>query len=375
MLIFRVIFVSKMPPSKLRQLQKSKCAKMTQKYLSNVQKQKQNESGGGSVGAGDTVTGEHDISSTLEAANKPNERPVDIRKESLHLERHVTDSSERILLLKEKRLCSMFESCLSKCCQGNTELWVKTEQCKVFCTLKCSEYNGIVYEDGPKEIKIEQNRKTTEVNLRFVYISMVNDVGNAGMSRTCTALGIRRMPPKTYQKYKNVICRRVASSVKEHQDSNIFSYYAKKLNIECDENGILNIDVSFDGTWMRRGHNSRIGCAFVIECYTGTAVDFLVLSTYCHACIVLAEKRKKNKITEEQYREKLRVHKEKKLCKKNFTGSSNAMDKEAAVILWNRSMTLKLRYTTMVSDGDSSAFKSITACNNNEGPYGKCSLL
>ena len=76
---------------------------MTQKYLSNVQKQKQNESGGGSVGAGDTVTGEHDISSTLEAANKPNERPVDIRKESLHLERHVTDSSERILLLKEKK--------------------------------------------------------------------------------------------------------------------------------------------------------------------------------------------------------------------------------------------------------------------------------
>ena len=36
--------------------------------------------------------------------------------------------------------------------------------------------------------------------------------------------------------------------------------------------------VSFDGTWMKRGYKSRYGIAFVIEYYTGLAIDFEILS-------------------------------------------------------------------------------------------------
>ncbi|CAL8239935.1 unnamed protein product [Gadus morhua 'NCC'] len=45
-------------------------------------------------------------------------------------------------------------------------------------------------------------------------------------------------------------------------------------------------------------------------------------------------------------------------CAKNFSGSSKAMEQEAARRMWARSVSRhQLRYTEMLSDGDSSAFK------------------
>ena len=72
----------------------------------------------------------------------------------------------------------------------------------------------------------------------------------------------------------------------------------RTLGFESDEEGILNIAVSFDRTWMKRGHMSKIGCAFVTETHTGIVVDYVVLSSYCHACSVLAANHKWKKITQ-----------------------------------------------------------------------------
>ena len=57
-------------------------------------------------------------------------------------------------------------------------------------------------------------------------------------------------------------------------------------------------------------------------------------------------------------------------CNKNFRGTSGGMEVEAAEILWNRSLERNLRYTTMVSDGDSKSFKHLT----NKRVYGDVEL-
>jgi hypothetical protein len=49
----------------------------------------------------------------------------------------------------------------------------------------------------------------------------------------------------------------------------------------------LSIDVSFDGTWMTRGHRSHVGAAFVIDCDTGFVVDYEVL---CNCCEIYYKK-------------------------------------------------------------------------------------
>jgi hypothetical protein len=54
------------------------------------------------------------------------------------------------------------------------------------------------------------------------------------------------------------------------------------------------------------------------------------------------------------------------VCAKNFNGTSKAMEKEAALNIWNRSLDKNLRYTQMLSDGDSVAFKAVCDLQ----PYG-----
>lgn len=54
-------------------------------------------------------------------------------------------------------------------------------------------------------------------------------------------------------------------------------------------------------------------------------------------------------------------------CSKNFSGSSGAMEVEAAKVMWGRSDILhQLRYTTLVSDGDAKTFSALTEIR----PYG-----
>ena len=40
----------------------------------------------------------------------------------------------------------------------------------------------------------------------------------------------------------------------------------------------LDIHVSYDGTWMKRGYKSHIGVGFVIKCNTGFVVEYVILS-------------------------------------------------------------------------------------------------
>ena len=50
----------------------------------------------------------------------------------------------------------------------------------------------------------------------------------------------------------------------------------------------------------------------------------------------------------------------------NYTGSSNAMEVEAAKRLWGRSLALGLVYTGLVGDGDSKAYQAVVRLE----PYG-----
>ena len=54
--------------------------------------------------------------------------------------------------------------------------------------------------------------------------------------------------------------------------------------INRGENPIIDISVSFDGTWQKRGFTSLYGVGICIDVLTGYVVDYVVLSKYCHAC-------------------------------------------------------------------------------------------
>ncbi len=61
---------------------------------------------------------------------------------------------------------------------------------------------------------------------------------------------------------------------------------------------------------------------------------------------------------DENFDEWLQSHSEK--CSKNYEGSANSMEMECAKRIWERSEeTHKLRYTTILSDGDSKTYDSL----------------
>ena len=54
--------------------------------------------------------------------------------------------------------------------------------------------------------------------------------------------------------------------------------------INRGENPIIDISVSFEGTWQKHGFTSLYGIGICIAVLTGYVVDYAVLSKDCHAC-------------------------------------------------------------------------------------------
>lgn len=46
----------------------------------------------------------------------------------------------------------------------------------------------------------------------------------------------------------------------------------------------INIGVSYDGSWQKRGFTSKYGVGCVIEVVTGLVIDYEVISKYCRVC-------------------------------------------------------------------------------------------
>ncbi|GFV68973.1 uncharacterized protein TNCV_3247471 [Trichonephila clavipes] len=115
--------------------------------------------------------------------------------------------------------------------------------------------------------------------------------------------------------------------------------------------------VAVDGTWQKRGYTSLNGVVTVTSIDTGKVIDVDILSKYC-AC--------KN----------LPFHE--KDCKRNYVGSSGAMEIQGASKIFQWSLSLhNARYITYLGDGDCKAFDAVKKKNiyGNEYPIEKLECI
>ena len=62
------------------------------------------------------------------------------------------------------------------------------------------------------------------------------------------------------------------------RDAIVNAYH--EIGVDPDKDGVLDISVSFDGSWQKRGHSSHKGVASVIDLVTGFPIDlryFLII--------------------------------------------------------------------------------------------------
>ena len=274
---------------------------------------------------------------------------------------HVQETREAHCLVTHAHLQALLETG-STCdaCGGAYSVSIDTVCMEPRIAVTCGVCETTAYESAPSSVP-SYDGLTTKHNASFVaavYDSLTNGLGSTGLCRTmdnlCVTLRI------SFREYYNCAEYLYAAMKKFYSElqPGVLSAVAKCYD-EAD--GLLDIDVSYDGTWMTRGHRSHIEVSFVIECNTGFIVDFEVISNYCEVCT-----KKKNSVSSAEFELWYATHTD---CKKNFDGKAGPMESEGAVRMWSRSEALGYRYITFVSDGDSSAFKAVRALNDGRGPY------
>lgn len=128
------------------------------------------------------------------------------------------------------------------------------------------------------------------------------------------------------------------------------------INNSVDE--VIDITVSYDGTWQKRGFTSKYGIGCCIEVLTGLVIDFELLSKFFNLC---EKMKRKTKGRPQDFQAWYVRHKPN--CNQNYVGSSPGMEVEAAERLWLRSETNGFRYTTMVSDEDAKTLVHLNDLN------------
>ena len=183
-------------------------------------------------------------------------------------------------------------------------------------------------------------------------------VGRGGLVKLCRHLDMNAMTTKTYTSHVKVVASAnlVATSALLDDAVEVVrrTYIGRELSIPT-EAGILDLTVSFDGTWMTRGHKSKYGLGCVVEIETGLVIDFVIMSLHCHSCAG-AVARYGGEDTDE-YKTWKAAHRN---CNINYSGSSGGMEAAAAEQLWERSIDkFGFRYTTLLSDGDAKTYNQL----------------
>ena len=131
--------------------------------------------------------------------------------------------------------------------------------------------------------------------------------------------------------------------------------------IEITVENAPGVSVTVDGTWQKRyGFSSLVGAVFIISVDTGEVLDYVTKHKYCFECKARSHMDKSSA----KFTTWFEAHKEN--CAVNHTGSSESMEKEAAIEMFLRSVeTRTLKYVTFVGDGDSSSYTKVATAMEN----------
>ncbi|KAK3869589.1 hypothetical protein Pcinc_025112 [Petrolisthes cinctipes] len=183
--------------------------------------------------------------------------------------------------------------CEGQCVVKRKHLSVESE-----FTVECDICGNEMYNCRKEKVKIEGHKKLVGQNaLSLVYHCMQHDLGYSGMCSLSSCLDIPLMSKGTFVSYENKLEEMAGMKFEEYSKyiiEAIFEYYESELNILPDENGILSVEVTYDGTWMTRGHTSLFGVGAIVEAHTGYIIDGFTSSKYCNECTYWHNVAKKN---------------------------------------------------------------------------------
>ena len=193
-------------------------------------------------------------------------------------------------------------------------------------------------------------------------------LGREGMSKFCDVFN---MPPpsnaKSWALHNRSITKVGETVLREHlvQAGRRVRQFWCNEDPSLDADSTIDVAVTIDGTWAKRGFTSNFGVVPAMSVDTGEIIDIAVMSKYCDECANWSW------LPKDDFEKWQRQHVDVGECDRNHFESSPAMEMRAAEIIWGRSLELhNLRYRYYVSDGDSKGFSAVSS----NKPYGDIAI-
>ena len=185
----------------------------------------------------------------------------------------------------------------------------------------------------------------------------------AGLVKLCRFLDIKPLMHTSFTKHAHAICdaNKIVVTRMFDEAANIVHRVYSDIDSSIEADDTIDLTVSYDGSWMTRGHKSQYGIGCVIEVMTGPVFGLQVMSLHCQRCAYASTRH--GGVNTRGFIELFKSHKPE--CNKNYEGSSGGMEMKAAELLWDRSTNRDFRYTTMLSDGEARTFNHLSSLQVN----------
>ena len=123
---------------------------------------------------------------------------------------------------------------------------------------------------GPYQCSVQ---KHDETGLFFATMDM--GVRYAGLEKFSCYLDMPVMTRNNFIKYQNVISDANMCVVNDVMcvSAQIVRNVYKRLDPSIDESGVMDLMMSFGGSWMTQGHSSLYDIGCVVEMVTGLVID------------------------------------------------------------------------------------------------------
>ena len=208
--------------------------------------------------------------------------------------------------------------------------------------------------------KIGSGKVPYEVNVRAVLA--FRDIGR-GHTAVETLCGLMNMPPpmtsKTYQDTIEYMHPLYIESAEQSMKAAADDIRKELLGDDYDEETTVDVDISADGSWQKKGFSSLNGLITIISLLNGKCLAYDAMTKKCKSCEVWESQ----KDTPDY-----QIFLETRDCPINHLGSAGLMEPSGVVRCFNRSVeTLKLRYENFIGDGDSKAYLEVVKADPDDG--------
>ena len=122
---------------------------------------------------------------------------------------------------------------------------------------------------------IVNNGRSFDVNRRAVYSALDSGIGFSGLEKFTTIFNAEGLAKSSYcEQVDNIVDIMLEQTDLELREAgHRLRELLESENSAITDESILDITVSFDGTWAKRGHTSLFGIVYVISVDTGEGLD------------------------------------------------------------------------------------------------------